>query len=281
MKIQFSKDHKLSNGSMPMLLANCYEDFCSDVEVDKPVRIVAGSGTKGHPICKCGKIGPHLYSPADRELWFAVHKTRPDDDLTIRDIRGKRFGETGKSLSMGEASSKFGAENTKAGLVGEQALDRMFRNSPEIAVYSFWRSLRIPNKPGQKAYHGPDVDFIVANGNRLILVDCKKWSAGEFYWTLGGKVMKGFKPMSEKQISRNMEMAVDRYKSALPGHTVMGIVVFVPTQRGLPTSVGFLRWPGGIKSYLPSGGVRKITSFLGDRQEVTPQAQGLMGMMVR
>lgn len=202
--------------------------------------------------------------------------------------RPRSYGTAGKSLGEAETRRKFGAQ-AEAGASGE----RYFRSALERAglgtKYEVYYSLKIPNDPtrADATKYSSDVDVALASGDRLVLVDVKRWAAGKFYWSCFGKPFKGVTPMrhnGEWRLSANMAMAVSRYRKCLPGVRVEGIVVFVPTGlRGerLPAGVGLLRWPGGIRSYVLGPGLDKIKRTLGPSLPVDPRIKGVLGRMVR
>lgn len=271
-----NKEHSINNGAS-YLLKSCQEGDCRAADEDgKPKKMV----TQGHAVCSCGMKSPHTYDLADRQRWGKMHTLDPEKRFSLRDLRGMNHGQAGKSLGSDSAKGSFGSANTKAGASGERAFESMIMRDSDLAMYDRWKSLRIPAKPGQKRYSS-DVDFVMANGNSVVLIDVKRWEANKVYWSIGGTQMKGFSVMKEKQ-SRNMELALARYREAMPGVTVHAITLFMPTPKGLPTSVRFLTFPGGIRSYLPSDGARKIKSLLGaptrDRNE---RLHSVMGSMTR
>lgn len=197
----------------------------------------------------------------------------------MSDYKGKRYGTAGSGLGSDASQSRFGS-SAKVGAAGERYLAALLRKNPSTKNYMMWSSLRIPASPGQKRYGG-DVDLALASDRTIVLVDCKKWAAGHVYWSLFNKPMKGLSPMSDA-LSKNMDLAVNRYSEALPGHIVKGMVLFVPNQRGqLPTSVGLLRFPGGIRSFMPSDGMRKIARSLKKPAEPSSEIQALLGRMTK
>lgn len=204
-----------------------------------------------------------------------------------------RKGKVGTSLQQEGAQSKFGS-SAQTGVVGEKYFWKMITQSQLTYHYGIWASLGIPQVK-KKGYngtqyktkkYGSDVDFAVANGDTIVLVDAKMYKGNKFYWSLGQNIMEGFGFKKDKQgnkviASRNMAMAIDFYKIKLNAIRsqlakqgvktnpvkIVAITVFVPTTaKTLPTSVRFLTWPGGIKSYLPEAGVKKIRSILGEPQ---------------
>src|SRR5699024_1628557 len=183
-------------------------------------------------------------------------------------------------LGSDASVKKFGRKSAAVGASGERYLATMLRNNRATRDYMMWQSLRIPAQPGQKRYGG-DVDMALASDRKLILVDCKRWAANHVYWSFFNKPMKNLQPMGDA-LSKNMSLAVNRYSDALPGHIVKGIVVFVPNQYGgVPASVGLLRFPGGVRSYMAQDGLRKISRFLGDAGEPSTQLQGVLGRMTK
>lgn len=262
----FRKPHARKSGRM-LLQAKCPHYPCRDVVgVDQEAPITAVSG---HVACRCGKVSPHLGSKEEATTWINMHINNPErEDIPARDVRGARFGQAGQSLSSSQAHDKFGA-NVVAGQIGERALAAKLQNSSETRAYSLFQSLGIPAKPGSKRYSS-DVDMALINGNRVVLIDAKQWSARKFYWSLAGTVFENFSVKRDRRsnepvtMSKNMDMAVNRYREYLPGCVVLGMVVFVPSKAGLPSGVSLLRWPGGIKSYLPNDAIRRIHRFLGE-----------------
>ena len=252
------------------LLGKCSHHPCASVvgmDQDAPISQIAG-----HVVCRCGETSPHVGNRDEGQAWMIMHKNEPDrKDIKIGEIRGARFGQAGQSLSSSAAHEKFG-KTVIAGQIGEKALAAKLQTNPKTRSYDLYQSLGMPTKPGRKRYNS-DVDMVLANGNRVVLIDAKNWSANKFYWSMGGTVFENFGVKRDRnsgepvKTSKNMDMAVNLYNEYLPGVQVLGMVVFVPTKAGLPTSVKLLRWPGGIGSYLPNDAIRKITNFLGAPQE--------------
>lgn len=224
-----------------------------------------------------------------------------------------RKGKIGSSLKSESAQSKMG-KNANIGIMGEKKLWSMLTENANTRPYGIWSSLGIPQvrKKGKggwyttKDYANADVDFAIANGNKIVLVDAKKYASGKFYW--GRKtIMEGLftskKDGKGKPIvmGRNMENALDKYRARereirkqfakqgknYPEVHISAMVVFVPTPK-LPKSVRFLVWPGGIKSYLPQDAIRKITKILGKPDfsepgtaKINPVAEALLNEQVK
>lgn len=202
----------------------------------------------------------------------------------MSEFRGGKFGSAGKNLD-GKASDKFGRNNARAGAVGERYLSNAIRKHPQAKMYTMYQSLMMPKGKNNRRQVSPrfndvDIDFAIASGNKVVLVDCKMWSSKYFYWSLAGHLMKNFS-MGDR-LSKNMEMARAKLREELPGCQVEAIVCFVPVKGGrLPRSVGFLIWPGRIRSYMPNDALMKITRVLGSPSLPSHNIQAVLGKLTR
>jgi hypothetical protein len=180
-------------------------------------------------------------------------------------------GHDGKSLE-----SKFGKQRATIGNQGEDYFSKALANAG-LSDYTTYRSLGIPAKSNQTKLGG-DVDFVIANGNIVRLIDVKRW-AGSPLWTLPfvGRPMNGLAPLLIQEVkggprvwkrpSRNMAAALDRYRQKLPGVDVEAMVVCVPTKDSDrdsgPSNVDFLFWPGGIRSFTVGQATTELKRVLG------------------
>jgi hypothetical protein len=189
------------------------------------------------------------------------------------------FG-SGSNTAKGPSVQLFGS-NADVGRVGEDFYDRGLANAGIKEKYSVYRSRSIPASPGQREFGG-DVDHLAANDAAVLLIDVKMWAGSEFYWSFNGIGFKGMlqPALREKEgqpkwpLSRNMEIAVERYTDALPSDIrVHGIVVFVPPT---PQSVRFLNWPGGIRSYLADESYDVIERVLGEPSKAREDVDRLL-----
>lgn len=216
--------------------------------------------------------------------------TSYDESPEGRDrVRPGQYGSAGSGLNSESARREFGSY-ARVGADGERHFQRAMERAGIPRKYDVWYSVSIPRDPHNSRatrYRG-DVDIAVASGNRLILIDVKRWSADGVYWSLLGIPTLSFnklEPLTKNGrmgLSANMNLAVDRYSANLPGVSVSAVVVFVPTgKRGrYPTLLG-LRWPGGIKSYQSNDGIRRIQRSLKGSEETVPEIRGLLGRMLR
>lgn len=196
-----------------------------------------------------------------------------------------RFGEAGASFNDASLHKKFGA-NAAIGAMGEKYYGGALDRGGISSKYEVHSSLNIPDARGSKSSYSSDVDFAVANGGSLILVDVKRFASGYHYWSFMGFPFKGLTPMMKNdkwRLSANMAAAVDRYQQALPGIHVEAMVVFVPTNKtgAMPSSVGLLVWPGRIRSYLAGDSIYKLHKLLGTPEAVSPLTRSLLARMTR
>jgi hypothetical protein len=194
----------------------------------------------------------------------------------------------GKSFDNGDIAKKYGAKSAAAGQFGEKQFAELLAKHGITRDYDVWYSLRLPSDPTNRnaTKYNSDVDVAVAAGNKLLLIDVKRWAGGYHYWSIFGRPFKGVTPIMKNGkwiLGSNMAGALSRYRKNLPGITVEAIVIFVPTNaRGsAPSSVFALRWPGGIKSYLHGSGLARVKSFLGKPQKTNSKIESLLSRMAR
>lgn len=184
-------------------------------------------------------------------------------------------GQAGSGIGGQAARARFGS-NAAVGAAGERAFAEALRRSKLGGKYDVYYSLSIPDDPVRRnaTRYSSDVDVAITSGNRLVLIDVKRWRAGGIYWSLASMPFRGLAPLrlgQDKQwkpLSANMAAALARYRANLPGVEVSAMVIFVGAgpRAALPGSVGLLRWPGGARSYLLGDGLRVLGKRLGAHQ---------------
>ena len=176
----------------------------------------------------------------------------------------------GSGLSTNQARSRFGGQ-ADVGAAGERYFGQIVKREALDQVYDVFYSLSIPKSRHSSKALASDVDAALLNGNRLVLVDVKRWKGNGVYWSMSGLPFMGFSPLmhgGKWKMSANMAAAVRCYREALPGVQISAMVVFVPTQRGnVPASVRWLKWPGGIGSFLLPAAVRELRTRLGSERK--------------
>ena len=158
------------------------------------------------------------------------------------DLDGHVDGVVGDP-GVGLGSSGFSTDRVSAGQAGEQNLAKLmvYLGIVGRGLNSYW-SLRIPGSTLDT-----DVDAIISYGDELVLIDAKEYVAGDGYVYRnepGDAVSVWVEPDAEHpdlqrrrvkryEFSRNMEMALDKYRKAFPGMNVSAVVLLCPTRRGL------------------------------------------------
>lgn len=218
-------------------------------------------------------------------------------------------------------SQTFGAAGQQ-GESGERVLKRTLEQFARTVAahhdspnaYLVRHSLSMPRGLSDRERPIGDVDFAVASGDHLVLIDAKLWKPG-FYYSQKlppKKILElfgGFKYTSTARwlsknvlgrtlgfrgihlhiegkwlLSQNMEMALERYRERLTPHRVQvsAMVVFVPTRsESLFQSVALLRWPGGIRTFDVPGGREELYRLLGSPEPVNPAIITLLEQMKR
>ncbi|MGH8953679.1 MAG: nuclease-related domain-containing protein [Microbacterium sp.] len=178
---------------------------------------------------------------------------------------------------MSNLSEKYGARG-RVGAQGESYFAQGLKRAG-LTKFEVFYSLNIPDVPGKKRMRG-DIDCVIANGNKIVLVDVKRW-AGTWFWTIPGtdKPMNGFLPYSKDGdwgLSKNMSTALDRIRLRLPEADISAMVVFVPTKNhdreSVPRNVDGLIWPGMIRSYISGHAFGELNVRLGNDVVDVPQS---------
>lgn len=160
---------------------------------------------------------------------------------------------------VGLSSSDFGADAIALGQRGEEN----FAKTLSVALHktgrpiiestdTFW-SVGMPRKHsgGRDELYDGDIDCIVVSADTIYLLDLKYYSGGNVaYRTIEDQLhcvdlSTGQPANSPKKMSRNMELAQERFAANFPKMTVKSRVVFMPTERGIPSVAG-VYWPGNI-----------------------------------
>lgn len=158
------------------------------------------------------------------------------------DLDGHVDGVVGDP-GVGLGSSGFSTDRVQAGQKGEQNLAKLmvYLGIVGRGLNSYW-SLRIPGSALDT-----DVDAIISYGDQLVLIDAKEYVAGDGYVYRnepGDAVSVWVEPdaahpdlqrrrVKKYEFSHNMEIALDKYRTAFPSMNVSAVVLLCPTRRGL------------------------------------------------
>lgn len=163
------------------------------------------------------------------------------NNMTSYSVRSGQMGETNfsKALAITERNGYRNYESFKNGLIEN--------------VNSFW-SIAMPSEnSAHKADSGfdTDIDSIIVSGNNILLIDTKFYSSGDVTYTSSGNQLyctdnsTGAMVKKPRTMTRNMEMALQRFKAHYPTMNVSAYVVMMPTNSG-SANISNVYWPGGI-----------------------------------
>lgn len=138
-------------------------------------------------------------------------------------------------------------------------------------VNSFWSiampSEDEPSRPDRT--YKTDIDCILVSGENIILVDTKFYASGDVTYTSQGNQLfcidnaTGKHIRQPRKMTRNMSMAMERFKKHYPDMHVSAIVVLMPTDAGSPTKVNAM-WPGNIPGTTLTQAIQGIVPVVSD-----------------
>lgn len=186
-------------------------------------------------------------------------------------------------IGLNAAHNVMSSSAIHAGQIGEENLSKILsiaqgekvyqggRNGIIFSVDSFW-SVGMPSKNDPR-HRDPsrdtDIDCIITGRNKIYLIDAKFYKGGDVtYYTDGNETLycrdtvTGAQVGDPKHMSRNMNMALDLFRSHYPGLDVEAFVVLIPTDSGT-TRIDNVRWPGGIPLIHPADLVRIVSPLSG------------------
>ncbi|GAA5118271.1 nuclease-related domain-containing protein [Haloechinothrix salitolerans] len=162
-------------------------------------------------------------------------------DRTVpRQIRDQQvFGSTGTALARAQGWRR---EAVESGLLGEaltgELLEHYLTRIPSARIF---HSLKWPGSSTA------DVDHAVLCGRRLILIDSKRWTPGNYTLTADNIALRAGRPFFGSEV--RLPCAVAAYQRLLPRCDVHGIVLIHPNRNGAVT----------ISAH-PGAGVQALTS---------------------
>ena len=161
--------------------------------------------------------------------------------MTNYSVKSGQMGETNfaKALSVVNVDGSRDYSGASVGL-----LDR---------VNSFWSVAMPSENMSHKAdkIFNTDIDCIIVSGNNILLIDTKFYTSGDVTYTSSGDQLyctdNSTVSMVKKprKMTRNMEMALQRFQSHYPKMNVSAYVVMMPTNSGSAT-ISNVFWPGRI-----------------------------------
>ena len=130
------------------------------------------------------------------------------EDLPVTEVPDELLDkEAGVAGNLMGAIWKFGYKQVMTGITGEKLSEELMRSLLVI--------------PGTRIYHGvkfpdskwADVDHIIVNGNKIVIVDTKHWKAGDYWWTDEKTIQRHPSAMN---IKNNMSHVLEHYSKTFP-----------------------------------------------------------------
>lgn len=179
------------------------------------------------------------------------------------------FGVPGKSLATATSLS---ASNVQAGALGEKNFAKTLAVEGLLPqCVSLW-SVRMPGTNGfmPDPQFSSDIDCILFYGQTVLLLDMKLYTGGDITYHANGNHLYRVDNKTQMTVgkpitmSKNMNIAHERFSNLYPHLSVYPMIVFIPTDKGSATLQG-VEWPGGI----PAVNLVDMVQYL---KTVLPQA---------
>ena len=188
----------------------------------------------------------------------------------------------------GLAGSDFSASAVSLGQQGELNFAKTLQVAGLLNKFqSFW-SVHMPDDDiGASTQFMTDIDCVLVSGTSVWLVDVKNYAQGDVTWRieesseLGGSEKRELVMIDNqsggyvgkpRQMSRNMELAQDRFRARFSeagiSYDVKSAVVMMPRNNGIGT-LDNVSWPGGI----PAVALPHLLFWLGSEPPFDPYNQ--------
>lgn len=178
---------------------------------------------------------------------------------------------------QGLDESGFGEGLIAAGQLGEQRLAKLFVNEGVTASWDTYWSLRLPDSDWDT-----DVDCLLYRHGTIYLVDAKNYNVPEGC-TLASDVH--LNPVTSEQeygikvldsdgtptgktykMTKNMAMAIDKFKKAFPGTQILAAVVLTPISHTVPGITGKVVYPGDIPLFQSNTFIQMLQQTYGTQE---------------
>lgn len=188
---------------------------------------------------------------------------------SLRSVVIPRLPSMRGTPGSGLGSSSFSKQNISLGVKGETLFAKALAKEGILGNFDSYWSVAMPRKDLVLPDHSldTDIDCVLTNGSKIILIDLKYYTSGEGTWTNTGDGVVLIDRATGKPVgkvhktTRNMEMALDRFKKLFPASQVEAYVVLMPTDRGEATVDRSVEWPGGIPAVTAREMIRALKSM--------------------
>ncbi|MBC9705956.1 MAG: NERD domain-containing protein [Enterococcus sp.] len=127
----------------------------------------------------------------------------------------KEFGAAG---NLHGAMWKFGYHAVIVGEAGEHLSEQLLRSLLVIPGTRIFHGVKFP---GSKT---ADIDHVIVNGDKIVLVDSKNWKGGDYWWS-DSKTVERYAGGRTDKFTMHLPVALDHYKNKFKGHQTRGIVL--------------------------------------------------------
>lgn len=182
------------------------------------------------------------------------------------------YGKPGSGL----VRSGFAADAVKMGQRGEENFAKALAKTDLINRFATFWSIHMLSKDTYGKEQS-DVDCAIITGQTIWLVDLKYYPGGnvEYRTSSDGQLIcvnlpTGQQVGKSKKMSRNMQMAIERFRSRYKNYGSLSLqarVVFVPTNSGVGR-IDSVKWPGDIPAVM-------LPDFLAELEREAPFVQTL------
>lgn len=206
--------------------------------------------------------------------WWGITRRSYGRAMVIKSkdiLSGQIWGTPGNLV---DAIDKFGVENIEKGSIGEKKTAMLME---EILLI-----------PGTKIFHGlkfpqsntADVDHAILNGNRLILIDSKYWTGGDFNWEAYDLIVQktpGYSNPTNR--SSHFTFAVEQYRLQFPTLRVDGYIA-IHSNNGTPVTTHNSVNGAGVRMTTPEVMIDEIGQMFSENRNLGAIDRGIMnGLM--
>lgn len=193
------------------------------------------------------------------------------------------FGRPGRSLSSAKGIS---AANAASGALGEKNFAKSLATEGLLTRCTSLWSVKMPSKFGftPDPVLNTDIDCMLFYGDKVLLLDMKLYTGGDItYRNSGDKLVRidnktGVVSGAPVNMSKNMQIAQERFAKLCPNSTVYAMVVFMPTDRGSATLDGVM-WPGAIPAVNLNEMLQYLSSALPASSSISSEARSILPLL--
>lgn len=217
-----------------------------------------------------GYLGYLAIKNLDR--WHNFRILRRPMTFTPKAIReGRIWGEPG---NLSDAIDKFGEANVEKGSLGEKKMAAHLEELLKIPGTRIFHGLKFPGS--QVA----DVDHAVINGNKIVFIDSKMWTGGDFSWGAYDVILQQKKQWRTER-SSNFSAAVNKLAQIAPEKTeVIGYICIYSNDNTLVTVDNSGHETALVQLATPETTIREIGNWFLDTKELGIIDRNLMNFLL-